>query len=746
MRSATIFLLDPTINNREVTATIRLLLGVCFTLFSLLAVAQENIPIGTWRSHLSFNSVNLLAEGNNKVFAAADNGVMVYDRVGHTVETYSTLNALSGTGISALAYDASRSQLVVGYDNGAIDLVSETATVNFTRLVNPPDVSVSGSINHILINGSLAYFSTNYGLVLFDLNRNEVKETWRNLGPGGQLLAVYQSVLLNGVIFLATDNGVLLGDLSNNLLDYNQWTRFNSGDLNTSVKLVTSHNESVYCTINQKGVYRFDGIQWIAEVSFPVLTTYSFLQGYDAVLLLGGSDRFFNITNTEFITEITDPLLINGQAALLVEGHFWVADKSMGLLSNVEGLWKAYASNGPFSPAIFGSRYVNNSMLTIHGGVASDFSGSSSFKGISVFKQGLWSLQPSQVDFISDVIGGPLNSLFIASFGEGLEKKEENGNSTILNTDNSPLQNVIALENSPSGLWIANYGSTQSLHLLSSTNELQSFSLAGTPSRYPFKLAVDGTENVWMLIGAAGGGGVVVVKKDGSFLRYLTDQPGAGLLPSKEVLSVIVDKEDYVWIGTAKGVAYYTFTGEDAIRPIVEGRFLLSEERVTALAVDGGNRKWIGTERGVWLFNDSGEELIYNFNTQNSPLLSNKIVDIEIEEQSGEVFITTDKGLISFRSDATTGKTSAEEVKIFPNPVNPGFGGVVGISSLYTDAIVKIVDVSGRLVAQLQANGGMVSWNMIDYNGKRVGSGVYLVIASAPDGSESVAGKIVVVD
>ncbi len=211
-------------------------------------------------------------------------------------------------------------------------------------------------------------------------------------------------------------------------------------------------------------------------------------------------------------------------------------------------------------------------------------------------------------------------------------------------------------------------------------------------------------------------------------------------------MSVVVDKEDYVWIGTGKGVVYYTFAGEDGIRPIVEGRFLLSEERVTALAVDGGNRKWIGTERGVWLFNDSGEELVYNFTTQNSPLLSNKIVDIEIEEQSGEVFITTDKGLISFRSDATTGKTSTEEVKIFPNPVNSGFSGVVGISNLYTDALVKIVDVSGKLVNQLQANGGTASWNMIDYNGKRVGSGVYLVIASAPDGSESVAGKIVVVD
>lgn len=723
-----------------------LLLFVLFFTGTKSIYAQENIPIGTWRTHLSFNSVSFLAAGDAEIFSASENGVMVYSLVEGTTTVYSSLNELSGTGISALAYDKERKQVLVGYATGALDIISEAQTIHFTRLVNPSDVPVTGAINHILIAGAVAYLSTNYGVVLFDLSKNEVKETWRNLGPGGQLIAVNQSALLNESIYLATSNGVLIGDLSNNLLDYNQWTRFATGDFNTSIRLVSTYNQQVYVAIDQVGLFRYSAGVWVKELSYPILNAYAFLQGEDASLLFGGGAFFYSVNGTGMVSSIVDGLLVSPQAALLQDGKYWVADSSTGLLSNTAGAWKAYLTNGPFSPIITSTKYTRGAMHALHGGVDEDFVSSNSLEGISKFTNGLWGFLTTQVNYVTDVESGSGETFYISSFGEGLEKMAVDGSSIILNGSNSPLLKVTALENSSSGLWIANYGAAQSLHLLNSTDQLQSFSFTSSASRYPFELAEDGSGNIWMLISPAGGGGIFIVKKDGSPLRYLTDLQGAGLLPSKEVLSVAVDKQDYVWVGTAKGVVYYTYAEEDGIRPIVEGRFLLSEERVTALAVDGGNRKWIGTERGVWLFNDSGEELVYNFTTQNSPLLSNKIVDIEIEEQSGEVFITTDKGLISFRSDATAGKVSSEEVKIFPNPVNPGFSGVVGISNLFTDALVKIVDVSGKLVNQLQANGGTASWNMIDYTGKRVGSGVYLVIASAPDGSESVAGKIVVVD
>src|SRR5690606_14784172 len=177
-----------------------------------------------------------------------------------------------------------------------------------------------------------------------------------------------------------------------------------------------------------------------------------------------------------------------------------------------------------------------------------------------------------------------------------------------------------------------------------------------------------------------------------------------------------------------------------------ENRFLLNGEKVTSIAVDGGNRKWVGTERGVWLFGPDGDEMIYNFTSENSPLPSGNIRSIAINGQSGEVFLATDRGTVSFRSDATVSEGNFSSVKIFPNPVTSEFSGLVGISGLAQDAVVKITDISGRLVWQTYAVGGTASWNVRHYNGQRVTTGVYLVFSASADGSQEYVGKIAVVE
>ena len=136
----------------------------------------------------------------------------------------------------------------------------------------------------------------------------------------------------------------------------------------------------------------------------------------------------------------------------------------------------------------------------------------------------------------------------------------------------------------------------------------------------------------------------------------------------------------------------------------------------------------------------------FNFNAANSPLLSDKIVDLEINNQSGEIFFITDAGIVSFRSGATASDAAFHNVKIFPNPVTAEFNGQVGISGLSTDSFVKITDVSGKLIWQTQANGGTATWNVRDYNGRRASPGMYLVFSTTQDGSESMVGKIAVVD
>jgi hypothetical protein len=154
----------------------------------------------------------------------------------------------------------------------------------------------------------------------------------------------------------------------------------------------------------------------------------------------------------------------------------------------------------------------------------------------------------------------------------------------------------------------------------------------------------------------------------------------------------------------------------------------------------------MGTERGVWLFDPSGENAIANFTAENSPLPSNTILDIDVNPSFGEVFFLTGNGLASFRADATESTETFAAVKIFPNPVLNNFQGLVGISGLATDAIVKITDTAGRLVWQTQANGGTASWHVNDIKGKRVPTGIFLVFAVKPDGVESFVGKIAVIN
>jgi hypothetical protein len=189
----------------------------------------------------------------------------------------------------------------------------------------------------------------------------------------------------------------------------------------------------------------------------------------------------------------------------------------------------------------------------------------------------------------------------------------------------------------------------------------------------------------------------------------------------------------------------------DAQKPgIVEGGFfypLLENEKITCMVVDGSNRKWIGTEKGgVFLISADGSQQIQNFNIDNSPLLSNTIFSIAINSESGEVFIATDEGLVSYRGDATDGTDVYGKVYAFPNPVRPNYTGPIAIKGLLRDADVKITDIAGRIVYQTKANGGTAVWNGNDFNGERARTGVYLVFSTNSDGTQTNVTKIMLVN
>ena len=266
------------------------------------------------------------------------------------------------------------------------------------------------------------------------------------------------------------------------------------------------------------------------------------------------------------------------------------------------------------------------------------------------------------------------------------------------------------------------------------------------------RLALDDAGQVWVSVTRKDGVGVWVVDGTTFANRHLTSADG---LPSDEIYDLTKDRRGDIWAATLKGVAVFNDPGS-AIggstgfrQPIVRrgeaaGFPALFTEVVRAVAVDGGNRKWFGTDNGLWLFSEDADEALLHFTTANSPLPSNRIQDVEVNDKTGDVWVATDAGVVSYRSGSSVTEGAPSCAQAFPNPVPLDFGGTVGISGVANNAVVKITDVAGHLVYATKASGGSALWNLNDVNGRRVNSGVYLVLTSDADGKNGCVSKVAV--
>ena len=729
---------------------------VLLTLFILLSgncIAQENdIPLGSWRLHLNYSKIRSLAEIGERIYGAADYGVMYVDTQEHSTGSLTKLNGLSGIGVNCISNDESKKILIIGYKDGTIDFLDDTKITNLERLKTTSGINGSRAINHIAVSGKNAYASTDFGVVVLDIEKKEIRETWRDIGVIGTTIRIYQSAILNDSIFLATEKGVWCGSLQANLLDFNSWKKFNSGEFSSGAKTITVFRNNIYTAIDGSGIFRKQGNNWIKE-SFFQNATFTKLKGTDSKLFVCSGTTLWQIDNQNLVTEIKSTEFTHPNDVLEKDGSLYVGDDAKGILiRSTDNLVKSFITSGPMLNSFWRIVHQQNTTKAIGGGYTESLLPLNNKGNVSSFSNS-WSTATLSIRDITDFDLSDPSRSFYASFTDGLLQINPQ-QELRFDITNSPLQNnsITAIEMTSDGLWVANYNATKSLHLLKTDGSWASFSFPFLQAKFPIDLIHDQSNNIWMPISSKDGGGIIVFNKQSNKSIYLTDQGGQGGLPGKKVSSITVDRNGQVWVGTEQGIAYFSkptsiFDGNvNATKPIYDNRFLLRDEKITALAIDGGNRKWIGTENGVWLFDAVGEKLFNNFTADNSPLLSNRIQCIEINHTSGEVFFGTDKGLASFRSDATEGQENFDSVKIFPNPVTAQFNGLVAIEGLIADSIIKITDVAGNLVWQAMANGGSASWNMRDVNGNRVETGIYLVFSTAADGSDKNVGKVAIIE
>ena len=734
--------------------------------------AQNDIPIGTWRSHFSYYNAKTLALANEKIYCGTENGLFFFDKNENTTTILSKVNGLSDAGISSLAYLNDKNLLFIAYANGNIDVLQNNEITN-VKTIKMADFSTSKRINHISTDNSFAYLSADFGVVVFDLEKKEIKESYKEIGENATVLKILSSTIVRDSLFIATDKGVLATSLDPqvNRLDFQSWRRFDGmeGIPKAAISAISSRNELVYATIDNDSIYRYDGNSWkaIHKIDNAV---HSMIQSGDA-MFISQSGQLLKLDESDNLSQINESIIEEPLYAMTdVDNHLWVADGINGLVTDFNNTFESIRPRGLFSDKVWRLRSFDKKMVAMSGGYTNGIPNRNE-NGFSVFENGQWknfnstgisgvTAIPEVKDLLDVAYDSFSGKTYFASFGYGIV--EWDGEETFTIIDENAVGTTLQNTNGPDrftkvssvafdfegNLWMLNHGADFPLQVLKTDATWQAFSPSSFNAKSVSKLLIPDSEDKWMM--TDNGTGIVVFDEENNETRVVSKNNG---LQQNRINDIVEDNNGEIWIAEGLGVELFP-TSFDAINdialvahaPFFDGHPLLNREEITAIEVDGGNRKWIGTSNGLWLFGESGESLVFKFTTENSPLPSNKIVDLEIEGTTGEVYIATDMGMVSFRSTATTGTPTHQSVKIFPNPVNSNFNGTVGISGLANNALVKITDISGKLIFETRAQGGTATWNARGYNGRRASTGVYLVFSATSGGEETFVGKIAVVN
>lgn len=731
-----------------------------FILFLLSTrVEAQEIPLGTWRSHFNYSDSRLLVNYSGKVYVAANNGLFYLDLQDNSVNKLTKNDGLGDVGITAMAVTPDGSKLILGYSSGHIDILEDNNLSSINTIKNA-SAYLEKQINDIIFNDDLAYLSTDFGLVALDYTQGEVIESYGNIGEDGSNLEVYGAAVFKDSIFLTTSNGLMstLLSPSNNLLDFNNWKghenigQFPEGE----VSVIASYNGKLFVGLENNGLYQYDGLSW-ENLDLPSLTGFQRLKVERSTLYIivkgQGSNQVFSLNaQNELALLTTENALIASDLVEMDDGAIWVADQERGLVADINGRGESAYPDGPQSDNIDVLLYFDEKILGIERSIDRDFNVQDVNPYLSFFTSGRWTnYTKKNFDDLNGISGftdatfsSNTNEVFLGTFGEGIfnfNARDEFAIKAVKEGQSPFLSNQITAlsANEDGSLWASEYGSPDNAYSFVE-NVWRRFPL--NADHHVLDLLAIPFQNVWLRLST----GLLVLDPETGATTTLT-AANQNLINST-VTAMAYDDNGFLWYGTASGVAYITNPGDvleeqpNNIVPVYQNDDLLKNQRIDAIAVDPANRKWMATEEGLWLFTEDGDSLIHHFTAENSPLASNRIRQIEINPVSGEVYIATAKGLVSYRSNASVAKSSHDQVKIFPNPVRPGYSGVVGITGVVSGANVKITDLTGNLVREINAEGGTATWDGKTLSGDRVKTGIYLVFSSSRDGKETFIGKL----
>lgn len=750
-----------------------------YAFLPLSSVAQIP-PIGQWREHLNYQQAIQVVKGDQIYCATTQALFSINDK--NEATRFSKVTGLNDIGISTIGWDNTGEQLLIAYNNSNLDLVKGSTVKNISD-IKRSTISGDKSILNIYCNNGTAYLSTGLGIVLVDLSRNEIKDTWI-IGNNGSQVKIYATVVLNNQWYAATEQGLKYAPASaGNLADYRNWVTA-SGTNNLPVgscQNILTINNSLVVQKNDS-LLLLNGSNWqllYHDAAWPIVS----VTASDNRLLVcqrtsAGASRVIIITaNGQVERTMSQSGVISfPRSAILDNTIVWVADR-FGGLSRFSNTVDRFIPNGPPGIATGDLLATGTTVHAAAGSINDAWNYLFNRDGVFQLKDDSWSFRgyfntpvlDSVFDFITLAEDPRDKSIWAGSYGGGLVRFRESS-IQLFKQQNSSLRAAIGdpgsirvsglAFDSRQRLWISNYGAAQNISVRKQDSTWASFSIPFTHSENAVaQIVADDIDQLWIMSPKGNGlfcynPGSNIDNTNDDRWKFYRQGTGNGNLPSNNVYSLLKDKNGFIWVGTDRGIGIIRCPetalgagGCEAVQPIIQqdqlAGLLFRDEVVQCMAVDGANRKWVGTRNGVWLINSNGDKIIYRFTAENSPLLSNDVRKISVDPVSGEVFMATFNGICSFRSTATEGGSIHQNVLVFPNPVPPGYNGTIAIRGLANNALVKITELNGRLVYQTRALGGQAIWNGKNYQGNKVASGVYLVLIRDDGGQEKIATKIV---
>lgn len=767
-------------------------------LFTLIEHSSLNAQYsGEWSSATSYNTVNSIDLSADETIWGATNGGLFsfkeqeFDKLLTPVDGMYRLDGI------AITYIEDMNSIAIGYLDGMIDLY-KIEEEQFERIEDIFRVQAftSKQINDFEVYNESLYVATDFGIVVYSVNTFLVSNSYTKIGSFDRGTPVNDIYINDDVIYLATQQGVANANLTDNLDIESSWTTYNESDglPDGNIQSTIFFNNEILVSTGSSILVLRNGVWEI----YPPLSNYSSVS-FKEVTLEG--KLFSHTMNRVLIVDQNENLSISIPGITGISDAIAGGDSdSITIATLTSGLGRGerdsntfeyYAPQGPNLNFFDGMSFENGTLI-------SGTTQQSQRNSIIDTRKGYYIRDDTGWRNINRTTNDVLNQaqfqqvftstftedyFYFGSWGRGIARhNKETNNIDVFNSSNSNLRGwaaddpnfpvISGLETDEEGaVWATSRYATDPLYVqLPGEDEWINYGKSSAVSQNDeyLNLFVDSYNQKWITLESAGGAGrglLVLDTGDPSAINEssgvkLTDDRGNGNLPNAMVTSIIEDKEGEVWVGTERGIARFIFpqfvvTGSSEERraqwlinedPDAASPFLLRDISVTTMAVNAANQKWIGTAaEGIWLLNESGSAIIKRFTADNSPLFSDAIRDISVNDATGEVYISTDAGLSIYQDVPLAASLSMEELKVYPNPFLYANHERILIENLSDVTTIRILGVDGTLIRTFGNRGGRAEWDGLDAGGRQVGSGVYIVVALDSDGSERGIGKVAII-